>query len=195
MKKRRKLILVAAVLALVASAFPLSQAFAATTQTVTITATPTYLCLTLVEYDNGGNDGDWVVGTVAENTDGYWWDDEGAGQAAPGFPMGVGNCSGNISTDCSSVAQDIDIKATNFTGGGGWTLAGSPGVDDVTLKAGNSTAPSEGGMLTLTTNDQEIFDGLAANSNGYIELHLATGTFGDGDAKTSTVTITATADT
>lgn len=199
MRKRNKAILLGLLLALAVVAFPVGIALAATTDTVTITATPEYLSITLTEYDNGANDGNWTIGTVSTNS-GYWWDDEGGAQADPSFPLGDANSSGNV-TSGASVAQDIDIRINNgeFTSSGiNWTvISGDPtGLDDqVRLRAGNSTVPSEAGMLALSGTDQEIMNALGAGSWKTIELHLETGTFTHGNQQTGTVTVTATTDT
>jgi hypothetical protein len=124
-------------------------------------------------------------GTVAESSD-YWSND-----GAPTFPLDDGECYFTV-TNNSSAAVNIQIKATDFAGGVGWTLtSGSPGQNTVRMKAGKSGDSTEGDMVTLTNGDQGFISGLAASASKAWELKLETGTFTDVAAKTSTITLTA----
>ena len=123
-------------------------------------------------------------GTVFENYD-YWSND-----SAPIFPLDDPECYFNV-TNNGSDPVDILIRATDFTGGDGWTLAASPGAGTVTLKAGQSGDSTEGDMVTLTTSDQGFISSLAASDSIKWELKLETGTFTDSAPKTSTITLTA----
>lgn len=122
---------------------------------------------------------------VDENSD-YWSND-----SAPTFPLDDSECFFTVTND-SSDAVDISISATDFSGGDGWTLAGSPGTGTVTLKAGKSGDNAEGDMVTLTNSDQNFIPSLDEYESIKWELKLETGTFTDGTEKTSTVTLTAT---
>jgi hypothetical protein len=124
-------------------------------------------------------------GTVAENSD-YWSND-----STPTFPLEGSECYFTI-TNNSSGAVDISIRATDFGGGDGWNLAGSPGTGSVTLKAGQEGDNNEGDMVTLTNSDQAFISGLAASASKAWELKLETGTFTDSAPKTATITLTAT---
>lgn len=74
-----------------------------------------------ITYDITNTPDYWTIGAVQENTS-YW-----ANGVAPTFPLGSDNCTFSVTND-GSVPIDISIKATNFTGGNGWTLtSGSPG--------------------------------------------------------------------
>ena len=128
-------------------------------------------------------------GPVAENS-AYW---SQTGTAGPsGWPLGDGDCYFSI-TNNGTCPVDISIKATNFSGGVGWTLAGSPGVNIVTMKAGKAGDAAEGNMFILTTTDQNNFiSSLGASSSHNWEIKLETGTFTDTLQKTSTITLTAT---
>jgi hypothetical protein len=127
-----------------------------------------------------------AFGTVETSTD-YWSDG-----AAPTFPLDDTECYFTV-TNNSGAAADIDIKATNFTGGSGWTLtSGSPGADTVRLRAGKSGDANEAAMVILTTIDQAFISSLADTASKKWELKMETPTsFSDGDTKTSTVTLTA----
>jgi hypothetical protein len=124
-------------------------------------------------------------GTVSENSS-YW-----SNNGPPTFPLDDGECYFSV-TNNSSGSVNISIRATNFNGGVGWTLAGSPGVNIVTLKAGKSGDNDEGAMVTLTDSDQGFISNLAESDSIDWELKLETGTFTDGAEKTSTITLTAT---
>jgi hypothetical protein len=124
-------------------------------------------------------------GTVLEDSD-YWSND-----GAPTFPLDDGECYFTV-TNNSSAAVNIQIKATDFAGGVGWTLtSGSPGQNTVRMKAGKSGDSTEGDMVTLTNSDQDFISGLAASASKPWELKLETGTFTDVAEKTSTITLTA----
>jgi len=124
-------------------------------------------------------------GVVSENS--FYW----ANGTTPTFPLQNSQCYFTL-TNRSSVAVNIVIRATNFTGGVGWALAGTPGANIVTLKAGRSGDAAEGNMLTLTTSNQSFISGLAASTSRLWELKLETGTFTDELEKSSTITLTAT---
>lgn len=123
-------------------------------------------------------------GFVAENSP-YW-----SNGTEPRFPLGDGECLFTL-TNNSSGAVNISIKATNFSGGVGWTLAGSPGLNIVTLKAGRSGDANEGKMVTLTTGDQSFISSMGVSISKKWEIKLDTGTFTDGLQKSSTITLTA----
>jgi len=126
-------------------------------------------------------------GTVLENSD-YW---AYGGTTAPTFPLDDGECYFTV-TNNSSAAVNIQIKATNFTGGVGWTLtSGSPGQNTVRMKAGKEGDNNEGDMVTLTNSDQGFISGLAASESKAWEIKLETGSFTDSAPKTSTITLTA----
>jgi hypothetical protein len=121
-----------------------------------------------------------------DETHSYW-----SNGAEPVFPLDDGECFFTL-TNNSSAPANIAIRATNFSGGAGWTLAGTPGVNTVTLKAGRSGDNAEGDMVILTTGDQTFITNLPASSSRKWEIKLETGTFSDYAQKTSTITLTAT---
>lgn len=128
-----------------------------------------------------------AFGTVTTSTD-YW----STVTNPPEWPLDDDECYFTV-TNNSSQAVDIAIKSTDFTGGGGWTLAGTPAADTVTLKAGKSGDALETNMVTLTTSDQAFITALGASLPKKWELKMETPTsFGDGVAKQSIITLTAT---
>ena len=126
-------------------------------------------------------------GAVSENnSDDYW-----SNGSAPTFPLDDAECFFTL-TNLSSGAVDISIRATNFTGGVGWTLTGgAPGVNSVRMKAGRSGDIAESNMLSLNTGDQDFMSSLPAFTSRKWEIKLETGTFTDNIQKTSTITLTA----
>jgi len=129
----------------------------------------------------------WEVGTVATSTD-YW-----SSGSEPEWPLDDGECHFTVTNNGD--ACSMTIKATNFTGGVGWTLAGSPGENTVTMKAGKSGDANEEAFVTLTTGEQSFISGLAGSGTKKWELMIESATnHTDGVLKTSTVTLTATLD-
>jgi len=123
-------------------------------------------------------------GVVAESSS-YW-----SMGSAPTFPLDDAECFFTV-TNNSGGSIDINVKAINFVGGVGWTLAGSVGENIVVLKVGKSGDTLEGNMITLTTIDQLFMDSLADTASKKWEAKLETGTFTDGAEKSSTITLTA----
>jgi hypothetical protein len=126
-------------------------------------------------------------GLVAENSP-YWSN----GGGSPTWPLDDGECYFTV-TNQSSGAVNISIRAINFSGGVGWTLASSPGENIVTLKAGKSGDVTEADMVILTTSDQSFISNLGTGNGKKWEIKLETGTFTDGAEKSSTITLTASA--
>ena len=124
-------------------------------------------------------------GLVAENSS-YW-----SFGTAPTWPLDNTECYFTV-TNNGSGAVNISIKATNFSGGVGWTLVtGVPGQNEARLTVWED-GDGEGDGIYLTTTDAAFISNLAASSSQEWELRLETGTFTDGVGKSSTVTLTAT---
>jgi hypothetical protein len=128
-----------------------------------------------------------AFGSVQPNSS--YWSNGGSG---PVWPLDNGECYFTVTNQGSS-SVNISIKATDFSGGVGWTLASSPGVNFVTLKAGKSGDTNEAAMVTLTTSEQAFISNLGAGASKMWEIKLETGTFTDGTGKSSTITLTASA--
>jgi len=128
-----------------------------------------------------------AFGAVAVSTD-YW-----SNGSAPTWPLDDSESYFTVTNNGSTAS--ITIKATNFTGGVGWTLASSPGENVVTLKAAPSGTDLAVNMTTLTTSEQAFITGLAASGTKKWEIKMETPTsFTDGVLKESTITLTATLD-
>jgi len=129
----------------------------------------------------------WEVGTVATSTD-YW-----SSGSEPEWPLDDGECHFTVTNNGD--ACSMTVKGTNFTGGVGWALAGSPGENTVTMKAGKSGDANEGAFITLTTSEQSFISGLAGSGIKKWELMIESSTgHTDGVAKQAVVTLTATLD-
>lgn len=179
--KRRLRIILPVVIALISILSFSVPSFAATSADVTITATPTFVAMTLS--DGGTNT--WAIGAVAESTT-KWWT---ATSSAPAEPFVDGDMKATI-TNTGSVAENFKIHGHAFTGGVGWAITGA-GADSVTLKAGITGTANIAGMITLTASDQELAHDISASGTKKMCMSLLTGTFSDGVEKSSTVTVTA----
>jgi hypothetical protein len=128
-----------------------------------------------------------AFGVVAANSTNY------AKGSAPVDPNNVADsdCTFTI-TNTSSAAENISVTGSNFTGGVGWTLAGSVGENNVKIVAYYSGEAVASGK-TLTTSPQAFISSLAASATKLWDFAFYTGTFTDGDAKTGTITLTASA--
>jgi hypothetical protein len=179
---KRILVTLILVLALVLTqAMP---ALAATSADVTVTATPTYIAMT-------NSEPSWAIGTVAASFDSYFWTADGL---VPAEPLADGDMK-SIITNTGSVAEDIDIKCANFTGGVGWTLSAdqTPNLNEVSLRAGITGMANRAAMVQVVNGDLELVNSLASSGTKMWCMELETGTFGDGVGKSGTVTVTASA--
>lgn len=122
-------------------------------------------------------------GTVAESST-FW-----SSGSEPSWPLVDGGAYFTV-TNNSGFDVDISFKATNFTGGNGWTISSSTGSDTVVLTV-YIEGDGSGDGVYLTTGDQELITALTTNIDW--ELKLETGTYTDGVAKQSTITLTAVA--
>jgi hypothetical protein len=156
-------------------------AFAATTQDVTITWTPTYIALT-------NDTATWSIGTVLESTT-YWWTHDGA---APNYPVVDGEGKAII-TNTGSVNEDIDIHTHNSTGGAGMTVStdATPAASEFSLRAGITGMANEAAFVQVITTDAELKDALTSTSHVHWVMEMGFGTFAFGDAQQTTATLTA----
>ena len=126
------------------------------------------------------------LGTLATNTTYY------ANGSAPSNPVVDGECTFTI-TNSSGGAVDITIKATDFTGGNGWTLtSGAPGSDTTRMTAYYSGLNPASGVV-LTTSYQAFITALADSGTKKWDFKLESpSAFTDGVSKSSTITVSAT---
>jgi len=187
-KVKKKLLRIVAILAsvIVLAVSSVMPVMAATTQDVTITATPTYIALT-------NSEATWAVGVVTAST-AYWWT---ADDNAPDpEPFEAADMKSTI-TNTGSVAEDIDIKVAAFTGGDGWAIStdDSPAEGEISIRAGVTGTTNEAGMVQVITTDNELTGSLAAAGTIKWCMEMETpASFTDGAEKTGVVTLTATQD-
>lgn len=153
-------------------------AMAATSQDVTITATPTYISIS-------NTPGSEPLGTLSESST-VW-----AHGADPGDPIAEVNCTFNVTNE-GSVATKVQIKATDFTGGDGWTLSNTTVGNNTVILAAGVEGDAQSAMVNLTTSNQDFIASLAASASKDWEFSLTTGNFTDGAEKSSTLTLTGT---
>jgi hypothetical protein len=124
------------------------------------------------------------LGVVADSSTYY------AYGSAPSNPVVDGECTFTITNNGD--AADIDIKATDFTGGTTWNLvSGAPSTNEVRVTAYCSGDNPASGVVVANT-DQELYDGLASSSTIKWDFKFETGTLADeADVHTSTFTVTA----
>ena len=179
---RKMIVVLILVLALVVGT--IAVAGASPTATVSITATPDYLCMTLTFFDS--HDGSWALGAIPESVT-YYWDDEGSYPGAePSWALAIGDCAGNI-TNCGSGTRDITAQCADFTGGDGWNLVtGAPGSGEVQVTVYFEGVANEAAGTELDNGVIDVYEDLATSTSIGVELSLETGTFTDGVAKSST---------
>lgn len=171
-----KKILVSFILVIALLVLPVNAALAATTQDVTITATPSYIT---ISNSPGSNDFGVISASSTPSTaNGYF-----------------------TITNGSSVAIDISIQCNGWDGGANdWTY-GAPGADQAQLAAssaqGGSGGSSGAGAFDITVlngSDTLLCDNVGTSTNPTWELQLQAPTsFNFANQQTTTVTLTATA--
>jgi hypothetical protein len=159
-----KKIILSLILGAILVALPMSGVFAATTQDVTITATPTFISISNLPISFG-------FGVVA---------------------AGSGNSTGETHftiTNGSTVAIDLSIGCNGWSGTSSWTY-GAPGADTAQLKA----SPGSGGYTITVPNGSTaaLLSNVATSTNPQWGLQLQAPTsFSHGAAQTTTVTVSA----
>jgi hypothetical protein len=108
--------------------------------------------------------------------------------SAPSNPVTDGQCTFTI-TNSQSNAIKVNIQATNFTGGGGWTLGAPDGTHARLIAYYSGQNPASG--VTLTTSPQAFVASLAGSATIKWDFSFEDATsFADGVQKSSTITIT-----
>lgn len=186
MRRLRRLILPIAVVAVLVMTF-VAPVFAAEDDTVTITATPTYIAMTLTP-----SSPTWALSTVVHDHTYYWTEDA----LVPAEPLVDGDMKNTI-TNTGSVNEDISIKCAAFTGGVGWTLSAdeTPGENEVNLRAGITGMANLAAMIQVENDSGKVLADELPHTSSNTKMWcmiLETGTFTDGVAKEGVVTVTAT---
>ena len=176
---------------------PASSVLAASSQDVTVTATPSYI--SIANDPSTWSVGDTGVATsarIAKNTT-YYTNPLGA-TTVPSDPVVDGECRFTI-TNTSTVAIDLTVNFPHFISGDAMQNGdtGSAGVGTFgAYSYCTGMTYSTGKVVAKNTGSLVMKDALAATTNIKWGLTLSTQTddWTSGTAMTSTVTITATAD-
>ncbi len=164
-------LLVSLLLALLLVFLPVfgSSVFAATTQYVSVNATPAYV-------------------TISNSPSSYGF---GVVQVSTNYSTSTGYFT---ITNGSTVNIDITISCNaTWAGGSGWTHsdAGTPGADTAAMSASPNTGAFN--IIVKNSSPNDLYTNTGSASLPW-ELRLATPTsFSDGVLKTNTITLTATA--
>jgi hypothetical protein len=171
-------------------------ALAATTQDVTVTATPSLVSIANAPatWTLDGITGDSLVdiNTV------YYANPLGDTTAPAGANVVDAECRFTI-TNSSTVAIDLSVNSGNFTGGDAMTNSdtGNNGVGQYGAYSWVSGTAYPGGRVIMKTAASAVVkDALAALTNikWGAEIETQTDAWGSGDAMTATMTISAVAD-
>lgn len=122
---------------------------------------------------------------VVQTSSTYW-----SNGSEPTWPVDSGDAYFDV-TNNSGGSIKVQVKATNFTGGVGWTISNSTAEDTVVLSVFEN-GDGSGDGLVVTTSYQDWMTGVSSNSTVPWELKFETATsHTDGAAKTSTLTLNA----
>lgn len=187
----RKLLVLILVLAL--SLIPTTSIMAATTQDVTVTATPSYI-------DIANAPGTWTLngitgsGKIAVDTI-YYANPLGDTTPPTGTPVD-GECRFTI-TNTSSIAIDLSVNSGDFSGGDANMTNGDTGANGATSYGGYSYFSGVVGTTQMDTSGSGVGkDALAATTNikWGAQIETQTNAWTGGGASTCTMTISAAAD-
>jgi len=177
---RRLISIIALVLTIVSGQLiEVIQTFAATSATVTITATPEYLAMT-------NDSGNWTIGAIAEAATKYFTADS----LIMAEPLVDGDMKGTL-TNTGSVTSDFEIKVAAFTGGVGWAIStdATPAENEVSIRAGVTGMANRAAMVQVITTYTDLKTSISASGTIMWGAELLTGTFTDGVAKSGTLTL------
>jgi hypothetical protein len=108
--------------------------------------------------------------------------------SAPSDPVTDAQCTFTI-TNGQANAIKVNIQATNFTGGGGWTLGTPDGTHARLIAYTSGMHPAA--YVTLTTSPQTFVASLAGSATIKWDFSFETATaFADGTQKSSSITLT-----
>lgn len=172
-------------------------ALADTTQDVTVTATPTYISISndISTWTVNGLTGDSKIDTSTT----YFSNPQGDTTALSN-PVVDNECRFNVTND-GSVAEDIAITWSHFTGGDAMQNAESAGS---CTEGANSFCgygyysgladPTSGHVVAKVSGGLDLISNLASSASKKwgAELQTQTGAWSSGSAMTATITLTAT---
>lgn len=197
----RKLILILAVGILLL--IPAGAVLALTSQEVTVTATPSYMCI-------ANAPGAWAINDVLDAgdktilKDTTYYSNPVGDTTIPSDPVVDGECKFTI-TNTSSVPIDLTVNFPSMTGGDAMSNVNLVGADTSTAADADSfvawsyctgmTPYATAKVLAKATESSAMKSSLAAITDikWGLEIQTKTDDWGSGTAMTSTVVITATA--
>lgn len=173
--------------------------FAATTATITVTATPAFIGISIAQstWTINGIDGS---GKIAPATT-YYSNGTGAtgDVTAPNNPVIDGDCYFEV-TNTSTVATDMTGNMSDFTGGDAMTNINTGYTNNGANAYGASTyttgaAWPAGAVILKSSASSAIKSSVAASTPLFFGIAIKTqsGAWASGTGETSTVTVTATA--
>ena len=191
MKKKFALLVM---LVAIISLLPINHAFAATSQSVTVTATPSFISISNAP-------GTWTINGITGDsridTSTTYYSNPLGDTTSPSDPVTAGECQFTI-TNTSNIAIDITVNFEDFTGGDAMTNGNSGSAGASTFGAYSyheGMTYSTGKVVAKATGSGALKTNLAASTNLKWGVAISTQTddWSSGDAMTSTVTVTATA--
>ncbi len=174
---------------LVLAAIPATGVFAATTATVTVTATPGFIGI-------ANDPNTWPIGVITINTT-YYANPLG-GTTAPSATVVDGECRWTL-TNSSTVTINVAIDFNDFAGGNTMTNGNTGSNGATTFGAysylSGSAYPGERVTLNNDASTNLISNMLAATTTKKwgAEMKTRTDAWTTGDALTATIVLTATA--
>lgn len=174
-------------------------ALAATTATITVTATPSFIAIAIAQntWTINGIDGS---GKIAINTT-YYSNGTGASGdvTAPNNPVVDGDCYFEIA-NTSTVATDMTANMSDFAGGDAMTNINTGYANNGANQYGASTyttgaAWPAGAVILKSSASAALKASVGATTNVFFGIAIKTqsGAWASGTNETSTVTVTATA--
>lgn len=173
---------------------PVSQAFAATSQNVTITSTPSYIAISndIATWTLNGITGDDVV-----DIDTIYYSNPLGDTTTPSTTVVDGECRFEL-TDTSSVIIDLTVDIGDFTGGSDPMTNSDAGTNGAGVFGAHSWYSGllyANKVVAKTTGSDDLFNG-SAPGDGDIkwgaEVETQTDVWVGGTSSTSTMVITAT---
>jgi len=192
MKKTMKRSIISIVLAVALLAIPVSGAFAATSQNVAVTATPSFVSI-------ANTPADWTIngitgsGVIVEST--TYYSNPIGDTVAPSATVVDGECRFAV-TNTSTVATNIVVNFPNHTGGDASTNgSGTAGASAFAAFGYVSGELLSNKVTLLATGSGNLISAQAATTNFKwgMQYDSQTGTWTSGTGMTSTVVMTAAA--
>lgn len=191
-KGMMKLFGLLAVLGLLAGVLTPSVAFAATSQNVTITGTPTFIAIT-------NSPGDWTINGITGDSrmdiDTLYYSNPGGDTVAPSATVVDGECRFTVTNASSNVALDLTVNIPDFTGGDATANSntGSNGAATFGAYSWYSGMTYSGKVVAKSTGSSALYSDWSGSTLKWgMEIETQSGAWTTGTAMSSTATITAT---